>query len=138
MYSFFSKLKLVSRSYSNQLHQELAPYNITEVQWGLIRYIYESGPSTFTDVAAYWQVEKPSITPIAQKLIEQELIHVLSGKDKRQKVMHLTTKGVEKYDQLKQVIDSFQEEMVEGITSEERGILERAFGELFKSLRKRG
>lgn len=138
MYSFFTQFKLMNRPYSYQMQKELSLYNISEIQWGLIRYIYEEGPSTFTDVAAYWKVENPSITPIAQKLIDLDLIYVIAGKDKRQKVMHLSPKGVEKYEQIKPVIDAFQEQLMEGITQEERETVEKVLDKLLVNLMKRG
>lgn len=138
MYSFFPKFQLAHRPYINQLQDILLPYNVSIRQWGLVRYLFESGPSTFGDIATYWQLEKPSITPPAQKLIEQGMIYIQPGVDKRQKVMHLSQQGIELYEQIKQVMDEFQEELLEDITQEEREVAEQLLEKLIANLRKRG
>ncbi|WP_428912338.1 MarR family winged helix-turn-helix transcriptional regulator [Niallia sp. Krafla_26] len=138
MYSYFIKSQLANRSYNLQLHDELTLHDLSASQWGLIRYIFEVGPATFSEVASYWKVEKPSVTPIAQKLVEKEMVFISPGKDKRQKVMHLSEKGVELYKQIKHMIDVFQEELVVGISQEEREIAEEVLDKLLINLTKRG
>ena len=137
MQPFFTTLKLISRPYSNRMQDLLLPFGLTEVQWGLIRFLYEEGPSTFTDIATYWRVEKPSVTPIAQKLIEQELIYIGTGQDKRQKVMHLTSNGVQKYKETKQIVDTLQKNLLTGITEQERQITEQVLEKLLVNLKGR-
>ncbi|WP_342598278.1 MarR family transcriptional regulator [Psychrobacillus sp. FSL H8-0483] len=138
MYSFFSKLKLIHRPYSNQTNEVLLPNELSEIQWGLIRYLSEIGPSTFTDVAAYWGVEKPSVTPIAQKLVEQEIIYISPGIDKRQKVMHLSPKGMEKYEQGKEAMYLFQAQLLEGVSQEEIKVAEQVLEKVRANLLRRG
>lgn len=137
MQPFFTTLKLISRPYSSKMQDLLLPLGLTEVQWGLIRILYEEGPSTFTDIATYWRVEKPSVTPIAQKLVEQELIYIGIGQDKRQKVMHLTSNGVEKYKETKQIVDTLQKNLLIGITEQERQITEQVLEKLLVNLKGR-
>lgn len=137
MQPFFTTLKLISRPYSSKMQDLLMPFGLTEVQWGLIRILYEEGPSTFTDIATYWRVEKPSVTPIAQKLVEQELIYIGIGQDKRQKVMHLTSNGVEKYKETKQIVDTLQKNLLIGITEQERQITEQVLEKLLVNLKGR-
>ena len=137
MQPFFTSLKLISRPYSNRMQDLLLPLGLTEVQWGLIRILQEHGPSTFTDVASYWKVEKPSVTPIAQKLIEQELVSIGTGNDKRQKVMHLTKLGVEKYVEAKQIVEAFQQDLLNGISEQEREITVRVLEKLLVNIKGR-
>lgn len=137
MQPFFTTLKLISRPYSSKMHDLLMPLGLTEIQWGLIRILQEEGPSTFTDVAAYWRVEKPSVTPIAQKLVDQDLIYIGTGQDKRQKVMHLTSLGVLKYKEAKLIVEAFQMDLLKGITEEERKITERVLEKLLVNLKGR-
>ncbi|MGM9924440.1 MAG: MarR family winged helix-turn-helix transcriptional regulator [Bacillus sp. (in: firmicutes)] len=138
MYPIFTQIQLIRRAYSNELQEELLPHGISTSQWVVIRYLYESGPATFGDVAAYWQVEKPSITPIAQKLAEKELIFISSGEDKRKKVMHLSEKGKVLYEESRRTINDFQEALLDGISPEEREAAERVLGTVLLNLRKRG
>ncbi|SDN33468.1 DNA-binding transcriptional regulator, MarR family [Psychrobacillus sp. OK028] len=136
MYSMFAKFKIFHRPYANNLQQVLSPYHMSEAQWGLIRYIYEVGPATNSEIALYWSVEKPSVTVLAQKLIDQRLIYVLHGTDKRKKVMHLTEEGIVKYKQLKKAVHSFQSSLLEGVTEEECEIVEKVLDKLQQNIRK--
>ena len=136
MNSMFAKFKILQRPYANGLQQVLSPYQMSEAQWGLIRYISEAGPASNSEIALYWSVEKPSVTALAQKLIEQDLIYVVYGTDKRKKVMHLTEKGIAKYMQIKKVVYAFQASLLEGITEEECELVEKVLEKLQQNIRK--
>jgi len=136
MHSMFAKYKIFHRPYANGLQRVLSPYHMSEAQWGLIRYIYEIGPATNSEIALYWGVEKPSVTALAQKLIDQHLIYVVHGADKRKKVMHLTEEGIVKYQQLKIVVHAFQTSLLEGITEEECKIMESVLEKLQQNIGK--
>jgi DNA-binding MarR family transcriptional regulator len=132
----FAKFKILQRPYANGLQEVLSPFQMSEAQWGLIRYIYEVGPATNSEIALYWSVEKPSVTALAQKLIDQQLIYVVYGTDKRKKVMHLTENGIAKYQQLKEAVHTFQSSLLEGITKEECEIVEKVLEKLQQNIRK--
>lgn len=134
--SMFAKFKILQRPYANGLQQVLGPYQMSEAQWGLIRYISEVGPATNSEIALYWSVEKPSVTALAQKLIDQHLIYVVYGTDKRKKVMHLTEEGIVKYQQLKKVVHTFQASLLVDITEEECEVVEKVLEKLQQNLRK--
>lgn len=136
MYSMFVEFKIFHRSYANGLQRVLSPFQMSEAQWGLIRYIYEVGPATNSEIALYWSVEKPSVTALAQKLIDQHLIYVVYGTDKRKKVLHLTEEGIVKYQQLKKAVHTFQSSLLEGITEEECTIMENVLEKLQQNIRR--
>jgi len=136
MNSMFAKFKILQRPYANGLLQVLSPYQMSEAQWGLIRYLSEVGPATNSEIALYWSVEKPSVTSLAQKLIDQHLIYVVYGTDKRKKVMHLTEEGIVKYQQLKKEVHAFQTSLLEGITEEECETVEKVLEKLQQNIRK--
>lgn len=132
----FAKFRVFHRSYANNLQQVLNPYNMSEAQWGLIRYLYEVSPATNSEIALYWSVEKPSVTALAQKLVDQHLFYVIHGTDKRKKVMHLTEEGIVKYQQLHKVVHTFQSSLLEGITKGECEIMEKVLRKLQQNIRK--
>ena len=137
MQPFFTTLKLISRPYSSKMHDLLMPLGLTEIQWGLIRILQEEGPSTFTDVAAYWRVEKPSVTPIAQKLVDQDLIYIGTGQDKRQKQLNKIYSNIFKYKETKLIVEDFQMDLLKGIKEEERKITERVLEKLLVNIKGR-
>ncbi|EJL27876.1 MarR family winged helix-turn-helix transcriptional regulator [Brevibacillus sp. BC25] len=138
MYPFFSKVAFTHRMYNNQLQEELLPFGITVTQWALIRYLKNNGSATFSDVADYWQVEKPAITPIAQKLAAREIISISSGADKRQKIMYLSEKGEALHKTIMEATDPFLEEILEGISPEERDAAAAALEKIIMNLKRRG
>ena len=138
MYPFFSKLRLIQRPYTNQLNEVTQQFQLSSVQWALLKYLGENGPATFSDVALYWHVEKPSITPIAQKLNENNLIYIAPGEDKRQKFMHLTALGLQRYEEMQTEIVRFQQELMKDITNEEIEIAEAVLDKLHRNLKRRG
>ncbi len=103
----------------------------------MLRYLVESGPAMLSEVAAYWQVERPTVTPIAQKLYEREIIFVSPGEDKRQKVMHVSGQGLSLYNEVKRSMDAFQDELLEGMTDKERQIANGVLEKLLVNLMKR-
>ncbi|WP_414853106.1 MarR family winged helix-turn-helix transcriptional regulator [Brevibacillus sp. IT-7CA2] len=124
--------------YNNQLQEELLPFGISVTQWALIRYLKNNGSVTFSDVADYWQVEKPAITPIAQKLAAREIISISSGADKRQKIMYLSEKGEALHKTIMEATDPFLEEILEGISPEERDAAAAALEKIIMNLKRRG
>ncbi|RAT94629.1 MarR family winged helix-turn-helix transcriptional regulator [Brevibacillus sp. Leaf182] len=138
MYPFFSKVAFTHRMYNNQLQEELLPFGISVTQWALIRYLKNNGSATFSDVADYWQVEKPAITPIAQKLAAREIILISSGSDKRQKIMYLSEKGEALHKTIMEATDPFLEEILEGISPEERDAAATILEKIIMNLKRRG
>lgn len=138
MYSFILKSKIVNRFYNDQLQNELILHGLSLREWGIILYLFEVSSATFSDVASYWQVEKPSVTPAAQKLVEKGFVYISPGRDKRKKVMLLSEKGVKMYEQIKPIVDLYQKELMDGISQEEREIAEQLLDKLLENLMKRG
>lgn len=138
MYPFFSKVAFTHRMYNNQLQEGLLPFGISVTQWALIRYLKNNGSATFSDVADYWQVEKPAITPIAQKLAAREIILISSGSDKRQKIMYLSEKGEALHKTIMEATDPFLEEILEGISPEERDAAATILEKIVMNLKRRG
>lgn len=137
MFSFLTRFTYTHRMYHNQLNDLLSSYNLSSTQWALLRYLSESGPAMLSEVAAYWQVERPTVTPIAQKLYERELIFVAPGKDKRRKVMHVSDNGLELYKVIKSEMDAFQDELLQGVSGEEREVTEQVLEKVLVNMMKR-
>lgn len=138
MNSIFTNIKLLHKPYTQQINKVLEPHQVSELQWGLLRYLKEVNPATFTEIATYWRVEKPSVTPVAQKLIEQELIEILQGKDKRQKVMHLTATGLVKYEKCKATVEAYQAKLFEGLTNQQIESVNEVIMQITANVMKRG
>lgn len=137
MFSFLTTFTYTHRMYHNQLTELLSKHNLSSTQWALLRYLSEGGPAKLSEVASYWQVERPTVTPIAQKLYERGIIFVAPGKDKRQKVMQVSESGLELHKEIKTEMDAFQEELLQGVTGEEREVTEQVLEKLLINMMKR-
>ena len=136
MYNYFLTMKLVQRQYANQMLETLTPHKVTEMQWGLLRYLVEVGPASFSEIAAFWHVEKPTITPVAQKMLEQSFIEIQVGQDKRQKMMVITALGITKYKEIKADVEQFVSHLTQGITEQELEQGLAVFDQLQQNLKK--
>ena len=90
---FFNEYRLMYRPFINQINLVLEQYGLYSSQWGLLRILLEQGPQSYGDIAHLLYIEKPSVTKLVQKLIEMELVIIGVGKDKREKIVHLTEQG---------------------------------------------
>jgi|GEM_PF-1645541 len=136
--NLMSNLRLVSRLYINGLTELLIPYNFTPLQWALLRYLVENGESTYSDVATKWQMENPTITPVAHNLVKRQLIEIQIGLDKRQKLMVVTSLGKEQYDKIQRTIYPYLEEVFEGIDEKQQLVLHEVFENMYKNMTRRG
>lgn len=135
-FNLFSTLRLVDRLSLNHYTQVLLPHGLNVNQWGLLRYLVENGETTFSEAAAAWHLENPTLTPIAQKLIEKNFIAIEIGTDRRQKLMKVTEQGKKQYEQIKSIVAMQLDEMLEGVTVDEQNqfldILERMYLNIMK------
>lgn len=136
-FEVFSKLRLVERMFMNQYNTELLPYGFTVGHWGLLRYLVTKGEATFAEAAAVLHVENPTLTPIAQKLVEKQLIEIVTGADRRQKVMRVSELGKAKYDQIYPVALSLLTELLEGISEEHQQIFLQSLEQVYSNIVKK-
>lgn len=133
-----SLIRLISRLYVNGLNEILATQGYTARHWGLLKMLVEQGSMTFSEVAERWQMENPTITPVAQLLTRQGLIELQAGSDKRQKVMIVTAEGMEKYNELKWLIDPYIEEMCADLNDSELDAMQQSLEQLYRNIKRRG
>jgi MarR family transcriptional regulator, transcriptional regulator for hemolysin len=83
-------------------------------------YLYNNGSSTNVEISQYQGVEKPTITRTMASLEELGYVVQMPGKDKREKRMQLTEHGRAIYENVRVTIDSFEQEILDGILEEEQ------------------
>lgn len=133
-----SLVRTVSRIYLNGLNERLAAQGYTARQWGLLKLLVEEGSMTFSEVAERWQMENPTVTPVAQFLTRQGLIELHTGSDKRQKVMIVTDVGMEKYAELKELIAPYIEELCTGLDEHQLEAMREGLEQIYRNMKKRG
>lgn len=129
---FFHQFLLLSRPFEHQLNNELGKHGLYRAQWSILYYLANNGTATLVELAAYQRIEKPTVTRTVARLEELEYIGHIPGKDRREKRIQLTEHGKNVYKEVRQTVDKFEQEILEGIPEKEQ----LAAIEVMKAIRK--
>ena len=119
---FFNQYRLMYRPFINQLNVQLEPYQLYSSQWAVLRFLKDKGPHSFVDIANFMSIEKPSVTKLVHKLVELGYVETVAGKDKREKLVHLSTYGEELVQEIKSQLRPFFEQALAGVPQQDIGI----------------
>lgn len=122
------------RPFINLINVHLEQYGLFSSQWGLLRLLAEKGPLTFGDIAIAMYIEKPSVTKLVQKLEELQFVEIKPGKDKREKIAHLTNNGIEKINEIQFTLKPMLQQALNGVTNEELYIAESVLAKIRKNI----
>lgn len=111
---------MLYRPFENQLNTLLGKHGLYRAQWTVLYYLFNFGPSTLVELANYQSVEKPTMTRTVQRLKELGYLEAVPTKDKREKRMQLTELGNEVYKEVRETVDAFEQEILQGISEEEQ------------------
>jgi len=120
MQGFFQQYLMLYRPLISKINEILGEYNLTYSLWQVILYIKNNGPSTLVEISSYYNIEKPTITRVVNKLQEKQLILVLPGRDKREKIIQLTEAGEELYLACRHQITELEFSVMSGIPESEQ------------------
>ena len=73
--------------------QRLEPYGITVAQWCILITLYDRKATSIGELSNYIEVDKASISRVVDRLMIQDLVSHLEGKDRRSGHVQLTAKG---------------------------------------------
>lgn len=118
MQGFFQRFISLYRPIINELNKLLGEYDLSYSLWQVIFFIKNNGPSALVDISNYYNVEKPTITRRVQRLEEMNIVQVVPGKDKREKLVHITGTGEEIYQSCREKITRLENTVMEGIPME--------------------
>ncbi|MGE7113049.1 MarR family winged helix-turn-helix transcriptional regulator [Lysinibacillus sp. NPDC047702] len=116
---FFNQYRLMYRPFINQLNVQLEPYQLYSSQWAVLRFLKDKGPHSFVDIANFMSIEKPSVTKLVHKLVELGYVETVAGKDKREKLVHLTTYGEELVQEIKSQLNPFFEQALANVPQQD-------------------
>jgi len=71
------------------------------------------------EISNYLGVEKPTVTRTINRLEELGYVENIPGKDKREKRMQLTDLGKKVYLEVRETVDEFEKELIEGVSEKE-------------------
>ena len=87
------------------INRMLAPYQLFNTQWSVLKRIKLSGPYTAMALARIQAVEPPTMTATIKKLIALGFIHARRGEDGREKHLYLTEEGERIFNEIQPRID---------------------------------
>lgn len=120
MEGFFQRYLSLYRKLITELNALMGPYELSYSLWLVLYYVKNNGPSTLVEISNYYEVEKPTITRRVQRLEELQMVEQIPGKDKRERVMSLTTLGEEVYQECRRKITDLEYCIMEGISENEQ------------------
>jgi MarR family transcriptional regulator, transcriptional regulator for hemolysin len=116
---FFQQLSQLYRPFESKLNVELGKHQLYRAQWSILYYIVNFGSPTLVEISNYLGVEKPTVTRTINRLEELGYVENIPGKDKREKRMQLTDLGKKVYLEVRETVDEFEKEIIEGVSEKE-------------------
>ncbi|MEK5440521.1 MULTISPECIES: MarR family winged helix-turn-helix transcriptional regulator [unclassified Fredinandcohnia] len=116
---FFQQLTQLYRPFESKLNVELGKHQLYRAQWSILYYIVNFGSPTLVEISNYLGVEKPTVTRTINRLEELGYVENIPGKDKREKRMQLTDLGKKVYLEVRETVDEFEKELIEGVSEKE-------------------
>ncbi|TQR17295.1 MarR family winged helix-turn-helix transcriptional regulator [Psychrobacillus soli] len=122
MNPLFHELFQKSRYLTNEINLTLKKHNLYASQWTVLYCIQKHGEMSLTQIWKYLNVEAPTITRTVYRLVELGWVDIRPGKDRREKIVHLSEKASQDFQTIKDSIFEFENRMVAGLTKEEEAI----------------
>ncbi|MFJ7513019.1 MarR family winged helix-turn-helix transcriptional regulator [Peribacillus simplex] len=117
---FFQQLVLLYVPFENKLNIQLGKHHLYRAQWSVLYYLSNNGSATLVELSNYQSVEKPTVTRTINRLEELEYVEHVLSKDRREKRMQLTELGKKVYKDVRVMIDQFEQDILKGISEEEK------------------
>ena len=136
MEGYLQRFLSLYRPIITRLNELLGHYEITYSLWQVMYHLKHHGASTLVEIAAHYEVEKPTITRRVQKLMEHGFVEQISSTDKREKNIQLTELGESIYRDVRKDITALEFRLMEDIPEEERHIAYGIFPKVHENLKK--
>ena len=99
---------------------EVEPYDLSSVEFGILRTCMQRGECTATQLADILPIDAPRVSRMVNRLVNMGLLHRRRLQDDRRVVMlRLTQKGNELTLEIEQRVRQYDAKMIEGISEEE-------------------
>lgn len=133
--TFFLQIHRFHKRYTAQLSAILAPHELSNANWSLLHYLMEHGLTTTSQIAKYWDVEKPTVSANVKTLTRHGLIQIKYGEDKREKYLSLTESGENLYGIIFPEIKLLQQRLLSTMTEAQRQKFQQALNEMEQLLK---
>lgn len=133
--TFFLQLHRFHKRYMQRLTNILAVHELSNANWSLMQYLTNEELATMSQIAKYWDVEKPTVSANVKTLTKRELIQLKQGNDRREKYISLTEKGERLYENISPEIKFLQNQLLKNLSDEQQELFEKALSDMEKILK---
>lgn len=133
--TFFLQMHRFHKRYMQCLTNMLAVHELSNSNWSLLQYLANEELTTMSQIAKYWDVEKPTVSANVKALTKRELIQMKQGNDKREKYISLTEKGERLYENISPEIKFLQNQLLSNLTEEQQELFQNALADMEKILK---
>lgn len=116
---FFIQYYNLYRPLIAAINRMLAPYQLFNVQWAVLKRIKLSGPGTTMALAKIQAVEPPTMTATVKKLVSLGYVEARRGEDGREKPLYLTEKGERVFSEVQPRIDALYAKITANASAED-------------------
>lgn len=109
-----------TRLFSKEINHILKDYGLYNSQWSVLFCINRFGPMSQTDIWKYLNVEAPTITRTLVRMEESGWIIRKPGDDKRERIIDLTKKAMEKIPEIKQTVEKLEIDVLTSLKTDEK------------------
>ena len=119
-----------------RLEARLTQYDITPVQTHVLLYLFRSGgQASQSAVTAFLKVKPSTANGVLDRMNEKGLItRSISPEDARQKLITLTSQGMDQHARLRQDFDDFEASLVRGLSDREQTQFRSLLGRIIENL----
>lgn len=133
--TFFLQLHRFHKRYMQRLTNILAVHELSNANWSLMQYLANEELATMSQIAKYWDVEKPTVSANIKTLTKLEIIQMKQGNDRREKYISLTEKGERLYENISPEIKFLQNQLLNNLSDEQQELFEKALSDMEKILK---
>lgn len=118
-YNLIHQLNQTTRQFSKSFNERIAPSGLYIAQWTVLSYLQTKGPTSQIQMSQYLNLEAPTLTRTLNRLEKLNLIIRKEGKDRREKIIHLTDLAQEKFPEWEKQIREFEQPIFEQLSDDE-------------------
>lgn len=125
------------RPFITELNARLAPYQLFNAQYRMMRIMYHRQDMTFQEIAKASFIERPSASNLIHKLIALGYVGTREGQDKRNKHVFLTDEGKRIYLEVDELINQMVVPLLLNVSDEDKQTVIRVFEQIEQNLKAR-
>jgi MarR family transcriptional regulator, transcriptional regulator for hemolysin len=116
----FHEIHQKSRLSVKEVNEALKEFKLYSSQWSIIFCLKQFGSMTQKEIWQYLNVEAPTVTRTIMRLEQSGWVVRREGKDKRERIVHLTEQAEKLVPKIEQRIMELEERLLSRLTEEEQ------------------